>query len=199
MCERQRASRRKCWHHPSRHRSRRARRYKGTDRSRGVRQTIELGGQSDRAGNLTKNLVDPVACSLALGWEKGEVGGGKRRKQFPGRAAPGRSIPKHLPWRDSSSSARHAQEQAPRARISSTKSDGDDRKAFTRSGLNWFSNIAGAFDVAGQAIIDGEVVVVHDGRTNFSELQADSPRAIGIGRSITPSICYRWTARIAEC
>jgi bifunctional non-homologous end joining protein LigD len=52
-------------------------------------------------------------------------------------------------------------------------------KAFTRNGLNWikrFSNIAGAFDVPGQAIVDGEVVVVHEGRTNFSELQADLAR-----------------------
>jgi bifunctional non-homologous end joining protein LigD len=50
------------------------------------------------------------------------------------------------------------------------------RKAYTRNGLNWvkrFSAIAGAFDIPGQAIIDGEVVVVHDGRTNFSALQAD--------------------------
>lgn len=53
-------------------------------------------------------------------------------------------------------------------------------KAFTRNGLNWvkrFSVIAGAFDVPGQAIIDGEVVVVHEGRTNFSELQAELARA----------------------
>ncbi|MET4798045.1 non-homologous end-joining DNA ligase [Bradyrhizobium sp. LB11.1] len=57
--------------------------------------------------------------------------------------------------------------------------DGDERKAFTRNGLNWvkrFSVIAGALDVPAQAIIDGEVVVVHDGRTNFSELQADLAR-----------------------
>ncbi|MCK1541005.1 non-homologous end-joining DNA ligase [Bradyrhizobium sp. 179] len=57
--------------------------------------------------------------------------------------------------------------------------DGDNRKAFTRNGLNWikrFSVIAGAFDIPGQAIIDGEVVVVHEGRTNFSELQADLAR-----------------------
>jgi bifunctional non-homologous end joining protein LigD len=33
--------------------------------------------------------------------------------------------------------------------------------------------IAGACALKGQAIIDGEVVVVHEGRTNFSELQAD--------------------------
>lgn len=54
--------------------------------------------------------------------------------------------------------------------------DGDTRKAFTRNGHNWiskFSNIAGAFDIPCQAIIDGEVVVIHEGRTNFSELQAE--------------------------
>jgi bifunctional non-homologous end joining protein LigD len=33
--------------------------------------------------------------------------------------------------------------------------------------------IAGALDIRGQAIIDGEVVVIHEGRTNFSELQAE--------------------------
>ena len=42
--------------------------------------------------------------------------------------------------------------------------------------LDWtkrFSTIAGALDISGQAILDGEVVVIHEGRTNFSELQAD--------------------------
>jgi bifunctional non-homologous end joining protein LigD len=50
------------------------------------------------------------------------------------------------------------------------------RKVYTRNGLDWtkrFSLIAGALDIPGQAIIDGEVVVIHDGRTNFSELQAE--------------------------
>jgi bifunctional non-homologous end joining protein LigD len=50
------------------------------------------------------------------------------------------------------------------------------RKVYTRNGLDWtkrFSQIAGALDIPGQAIIDGEVVVIHDGRTNFSELQAE--------------------------
>jgi bifunctional non-homologous end joining protein LigD len=43
-----------------------------------------------------------------------------------------------------------------------------------RAGLNeTVSLIAGAFDISGQAIIDGEVVVVHEGRTNSSELQAE--------------------------
>ena len=46
----------------------------------------------------------------------------------------------------------------------------------TRTGLHWtkrFPAIAAAFDIpVGRAIFDGEVVVVKDGRTNFSELQA---------------------------
>jgi hypothetical protein len=36
-----------------------------------------------------------------------------------------------------------------------------------------FIHDCGALDVPGQAIVDGEVVVIHEGRTNFSELQAD--------------------------
>jgi bifunctional non-homologous end joining protein LigD len=54
--------------------------------------------------------------------------------------------------------------------------DKGKKKVFTRNGLDWtkrFSVIAGALDVPGQAIIDGEVVVIMDGRTNFSELQAE--------------------------
>ena len=50
------------------------------------------------------------------------------------------------------------------------------KKVFTRNGLDWtkrFTEIAGALAVPGEAIIDGEVVVVHEGRTNFSELQAE--------------------------
>jgi bifunctional non-homologous end joining protein LigD len=50
------------------------------------------------------------------------------------------------------------------------------RKVYTRNGLDWtkrFSLIAGALDLPGQAIIDGEVVVIKDARTNFSELQAE--------------------------
>jgi bifunctional non-homologous end joining protein LigD len=53
------------------------------------------------------------------------------------------------------------------------------KKVFTRNGLDWakrFSLIAGALDIPGQAIIDGEVVVVKDGRTDFSELQAELAR-----------------------
>jgi bifunctional non-homologous end joining protein LigD len=50
------------------------------------------------------------------------------------------------------------------------------RKVYTRNGLDWtklFSVIARALDIPGTAILDGEVVVVKDGRTNFSELQAE--------------------------
>ena len=50
------------------------------------------------------------------------------------------------------------------------------KRVFTRNGLDWtkrFSLIAGALDIPGQAIIDGEIVVIHEGRTNFSELQAE--------------------------
>ena len=48
---------------------------------------------------------------------------------------------------------------------------------YTRNGHDWtsrFSLIADAFDIpAERAIFDGEVVVVNDGQTNSSELQAD--------------------------
>jgi bifunctional non-homologous end joining protein LigD len=50
------------------------------------------------------------------------------------------------------------------------------KRVFTRNGLDWtkrFSVITGALDIPGQAILDGEVVVIHEGRTNFSELQAE--------------------------
>ncbi|MGX1050858.1 bifunctional non-homologous end joining protein LigD [Bradyrhizobium japonicum] len=50
------------------------------------------------------------------------------------------------------------------------------KKVFTRNGLDWtkrFTEIAGALAISGEAIIDGEVVVVHEERTNFSELQAE--------------------------
>jgi bifunctional non-homologous end joining protein LigD len=50
-------------------------------------------------------------------------------------------------------------------------------RIFTRNGHDWtnhFPIIAGAMDIpVERAIFDGEVVVVHEGRTNFSELQAD--------------------------
>ncbi|WLB91342.1 non-homologous end-joining DNA ligase [Bradyrhizobium japonicum] len=49
-------------------------------------------------------------------------------------------------------------------------------RIFTRNGHDWtrrFSAIAGSFKLRSQTIFDGEVVVIHEGRTNFSELQAD--------------------------
>ncbi|MCK1735745.1 hypothetical protein IVA79_17810 [Bradyrhizobium sp. 138] len=49
-------------------------------------------------------------------------------------------------------------------------------KILTRNGHDWtkrFSAIASAFRLKSQTIFAGEVVVVHEGRTNFSELQAD--------------------------
>lgn len=54
--------------------------------------------------------------------------------------------------------------------------DGGAAKIFTRNGHDWtrrFSRIAGSFKLKSQTIFDGEIVVVHEGRTNFSELQAD--------------------------
>ena len=48
---------------------------------------------------------------------------------------------------------------------------------YTRNGHDWtnrFPLIAGAFEIpVERAILDGEVVVIKDGRTNFSELQAE--------------------------
>ncbi len=41
------------------------------------------------------------------------------------------------------------------------------------TGPNGSLIIARALDIPGQAIIDGELVVVHEGRTNFSELQGE--------------------------
>jgi bifunctional non-homologous end joining protein LigD len=49
------------------------------------------------------------------------------------------------------------------------------KRMFTRNGHDWikrFALIAGALQIPA-AIVDGEVVVIHEGRTNFSELQAD--------------------------
>jgi bifunctional non-homologous end joining protein LigD len=71
---------------------------------------------------------------------------------------------------------------------------GGKKKVFTRNGLDWtkrFSTIAGAFDVPGQVIIDGEVVVIHEGRTNFSELQAELA-AGGQGRLVFYAFDLLW-------
>ncbi|WFU77019.1 non-homologous end-joining DNA ligase [Bradyrhizobium sp. CB2312] len=54
--------------------------------------------------------------------------------------------------------------------------DRDAAKIFTRNGHDWtkrFSGIAASFKLRSQSIFDGEIVVIHYDRTNFSELQAD--------------------------
>jgi hypothetical protein len=51
------------------------------------------------------------------------------------------------------------------------------RKVFTRDGLDGtkrFSQIAGTLDIRGQAIIDGEAVVIHDGRKVVEPVLAPS-------------------------
>ncbi|WP_244550951.1 non-homologous end-joining DNA ligase [Bradyrhizobium sp. Rc2d] len=52
----------------------------------------------------------------------------------------------------------------------------DGTRIFTRKGLNWtkrFTGIAAAWAGIGQAVVDGEIVVVVDSRTDFGALQAD--------------------------
>jgi hypothetical protein len=51
------------------------------------------------------------------------------------------------------------------------------------------SVIGGALDISGQAIIDGAVVVIKDGRTDFSELQTELLLADTTSWSSTPSTC----------
>jgi bifunctional non-homologous end joining protein LigD len=63
-----------------------------------------------------------------------------------------------------------------------------------------FSAVARAFDIPGQAIVDGEAVVIKDGRTNFSELQAALGGCRQATSSTTPSTCCTSTATIcARC
>ena len=69
------------------------------------------------------------------------------------------------------------------------------RKVYTRNGMDWpkrSSQIAGAFDTSAQAIFDGQVVKVHEGRTNFSELQAE----LAAGRQ-DRLICYAFAQPLA--
>ncbi|UFW50573.1 MULTISPECIES: hypothetical protein [Bradyrhizobium] len=49
-------------------------------------------------------------------------------------------------------------------------------RATATTGFTNSPSSPGAFDIQGQAIVDGEVVVIHEGRPNFSELQADLAR-----------------------
>ena len=75
------------------------------------------------------------------------------------------------------------------------------KKVFTGNGLDRtrLCRDAGALAISGEAMIDGEVVVVQEGRTNFSELQAELQRAGRVGLSITRSIFSRRMATYASC
>jgi bifunctional non-homologous end joining protein LigD len=76
------------------------------------------------------------------------------------------------------------------------------KKVFTRNGVDWtkrFTETAGAFAIPGEAIIDGEVVVVHEGRTNFSQLQAELAVGRQAGSSTTPSISSGGMAISESC
>src|SRR5512132_3820072 len=66
------------------------------------------------------------------------------------------------------------------------------KKVYTRNGLDWtkrFSTIAGALDIPGEAIIDGEVVVVHEGRALFKAGLLSTLLSIGaeLGSSVRDS------------
>ena len=64
------------------------------------------------------------------------------------------------------------------------------KKVYTRNGLDWtkrFTEIAGALAISGEAVIDGEVVVVPEGRTNFSEWQS----WLRAGRELRPAAVRR--------
>ncbi len=63
---------------------------------------------------------------------------------------------------------------------------------FTRNGLDWtkrFSVIAGALDIPGQAILDGEVVVIHEDAPISPSSRPNSPRANRIVSSTTLLTC----------
>src|ERR1700730_2870074 len=72
------------------------------------------------------------------------------------------------------------------------------KKVFTRNGLDWtkrFSVIAGALDRSGQAIIDGEVVVIKDGRTLDLPRASATPRLIflaGAARDDLERVVGQW-------
>ena len=74
------------------------------------------------------------------------------------------------------------------------------KKAFTRNGLDWtkrFTEIAGALAIPGEAIIDGEVVVVHEGRQHRTQAELAGGRQGG--SSTTPSISSGVMAISASC
>jgi hypothetical protein len=74
-------------------------------------------------------------------------------------------------------------------------------KVYTRNGLDWtkrFSIIAGTLDIPGEAIIDGEAVVVHEGRTNFSELQAElAQTGPAVLLRLRPALAQRGPTQVA--
>jgi bifunctional non-homologous end joining protein LigD len=74
------------------------------------------------------------------------------------------------------------------------------RTIFTRNGLDWtrrFSVIAGAFDIpVERAILDGEIVVIKDGRASFSELQAELAEATRTTCCSMRSTSCTWRASI---
>lgn len=73
------------------------------------------------------------------------------------------------------------------------------RTVYTRNGLDWtkrFSVIAGALDIPGQAIIDGEVVVVHEVGPISPNSKPNLPPADKISLSTMRSICC---GAIATC
>ena len=70
----------------------------------------------------------------------------------------------------------------------------------TRNGLDWTKRFAGSPKPShsGRVIVDGEAVVIEDGRTNFSELQAALAGGKQGGSSTTPSTCSTSTATTCE-
>src|SRR6201988_2674854 len=63
------------------------------------------------------------------------------------------------------------------------------KKVITRNGLDWtkrFTEIAGALAISGEAIMEGEVVVVKEARTNSSNCRQSGPRVGRVG-SFTPA------------
>jgi bifunctional non-homologous end joining protein LigD len=77
------------------------------------------------------------------------------------------------------------------------------RKVYTRNGLNWtkrFSQIAGALDIPGQVIIDGVVVVIHEGRTE-SPCSTGAPKSQRLGRLsfLCKGPTFRCSTQSARC
>jgi ATP-dependent DNA ligase len=79
--------------------------------------------------------------------------------------------------------------------------DKGKKRVFTRNGLDWtkrFSVIAGALDIPGQAILDGEVVVIMRAAPISPSYRPNLPRAGRTGWSTTCSTCSGGTATSAN-